>query len=247
MYHNNTNCDLYIGTGAGKKLLEEIASAKSSVKIVSPYVSYPLIDHLIGLHNAGISVKLITCENDSYSDILSKLVHQNVHVAPKAFRLRRRLNVGLWTLYILLVICLISASLFLFSEQWTSFYSGGVFSIVIGILLFTLHWWKSRIVVKSYSYDTLFPVRVLTSQHELGRRTTYLHSKIYIIDDRIAYLGSLNFTRGGTEFNYETRIRFNDPATITKINEEFEFLWENSAFTEVDIAQWGVLHFFETY
>jgi hypothetical protein len=39
MYFNNTNCDLYIGTGAGKKLLEEIARAESSVKIVSPFVS----------------------------------------------------------------------------------------------------------------------------------------------------------------------------------------------------------------
>lgn len=247
MYFNNTNCDLYIGTGAGKKLLEEIARAESSVKIVSPYVSAELIDHLIGLYKAGVSVELITCQNDLYSDILRKLVHQLVHIHPKAARLRQRLKVAVWLLYIALAIFAFSTFQFLVGGEWIAFYGGSAVFLSAGILLFAIHWWKSKIKVKSYTYKALFPVRILSTRNEFGRRTTYLHSKIYIIDDKIAYLGSLNFTRGGTESNHETRIRIMDSATIAKINEEFEYLWGDSAFTELDIAEWGRHNFMEKY
>lgn len=39
MFFNNAICDVYIGTGAGKKLIEEIENADRSVKIVSPFLS----------------------------------------------------------------------------------------------------------------------------------------------------------------------------------------------------------------
>ena len=245
MYFNNTNCDLYIGTGAGKKLLEEIARAESSVKIVSPYVSAVLIDHLIGLNNAGVSVELITCQNDSNSDILRKLVHQHIHIHPKAAKLRKKLNAAVWILYIIFAFSVFSTSRFLVGGEWTAFYGGSAVLILAGILLIAFHWWENKIRVKSYTYETLFPVRILSSRNEFGRRTTYLHSKIYIIDDQIAYLGSLNFTRGGTESNHETRIRITDSATIAKISEEFEILWGNSLFAEVDISEWGRHNFME--
>ena len=34
-FFNGANCDIYIGQGAGKKLLDDITNAKRSVKIVS--------------------------------------------------------------------------------------------------------------------------------------------------------------------------------------------------------------------
>ena len=36
-FFNGANCDIYIGQGAGKKLLDDITNAKRSVKIVSPF------------------------------------------------------------------------------------------------------------------------------------------------------------------------------------------------------------------
>ncbi len=62
MFFNNAKCDVYIGTGAGKKLMDEIENAKRSVKIVSPFLSPFLVKRLIRLHSKGIEVQLITTD-----------------------------------------------------------------------------------------------------------------------------------------------------------------------------------------
>lgn len=86
--------------------------------------------------------------------------------------------------------------------------------IALGLLL-VAGWLKGRIKrtrVYHYTYEQVFPLRVLLSRNN-GASTT-LHSKVYIIDDRIAYLGSLNFTKSGTQSNYETRIRTTEQAAV---------------------------------
>src|SRR5690606_4125004 len=60
MFFNNAACDVYIGKGAGKKLLHDIDEAKHSVQILSPFLSPFLIKKLIHLHRKGIKITLIT-------------------------------------------------------------------------------------------------------------------------------------------------------------------------------------------
>ncbi len=69
-FFNGANCDLYIGKGAGKNLLNDINSASESVKIVSPYLSPFLIKELIGLSKRNINIELITTDKleDFYGD-----------------------------------------------------------------------------------------------------------------------------------------------------------------------------------
>ncbi|KMQ69454.1 hypothetical protein ACM39_03075 [Chryseobacterium sp. FH2] len=69
--------------------------------------------------------------------------------------------------------------------------------------------------------------------------TTFIHSKIYIIDDEIAYMGSLNFTGSGVKENHETRIRTSDPNAVAKIIEEVKEVFYNSNLAERDIQFWG--------
>lgn len=68
---------------------------------------------------------------------------------------------------------------------------------------------------------------------------TFIHGKIYLIDDAIAYLGSLNFTNSGTKNNYETRIKTTDRQAIEKIKEEIDDLFNHSNLPEKDIQVWG--------
>ncbi|NMH89887.1 phospholipase D-like domain-containing protein [Flavivirga algicola] len=56
---------------------------------------------------------------------------------------------------------------------------------------------------------------------------------------RIAYLGSLNFTRNGTQNNYETRIRTTDGEAVKKIEEEFNTLFYDNNYPERSIQLWG--------
>src|SRR5690606_29404178 len=77
MFYNNTACDIYIGTGAGKKLLHDINNAKHSIQILSPFLSPFLIKKLILLHRKGITITLITTDEieDFYGD-RERNIHQ---------------------------------------------------------------------------------------------------------------------------------------------------------------------------
>lgn len=90
-----------------------------------------------------------------------------------------------------------------------------------------------------YWYSQLFPFKVYMSPNTTDMSDTFIHGKICLIDDQIAYLGSLNFTASGTKHNYETRIRTTDPKAIKEIKEEFNQLLNHSNLPERDIQYWG--------
>jgi len=95
MFFNGANCDIYIGKGAGKKLLEDISNAKKSVKVISPYLSPSLINELIRLHSKGLKISLITNDNieDYYRDSeknIYKLIIQKSIVDDNAQKIRNK-------------------------------------------------------------------------------------------------------------------------------------------------------------
>ncbi len=240
MFFNNARCDVYIGTGAGKKLMDEIENAKRSVKIVSPFLSPFLVKRLIALHYNGIDVQLIT--TDTIEDFygyrernLHKLICKEVHIDGQARRARKKYKItakllkGLTIGFVLL-------------NYWLKDMRLLWLLIPITILFATARHFKSRAKRKracSYTYKQLFPFKVVLSKNWKGFGNTYLHSKIYIIDDEIAYLGSLNFTGGGTRNNHETRVRLGDAPSVQKIVEEFDYLMHGTRMPELDINDWG--------
>jgi phosphatidylserine/phosphatidylglycerophosphate/cardiolipin synthase-like enzyme len=250
MFFNNATCDIYIGTGAGKKLMEDIESAKRSVKIVSPFLSPYLVKKLIDLHYKGIAVQLITTDSieDFYGDRKQnshELIQQEVHIDGEA-RYRRNKWKGIvqvlnWSIMILFLLMLFLAySLNDYRVVW----------LLLPILLFFMIARLYRSKVKQqriyyYTYRKLFPFKVVKSENENGLSSTYIHSKIYIVDDEIAYLGSLNYTRGGTKSNHETRIRLNDAPSVGKVVEEFDYLMCETNLPEVCVQEWGRRLYFE--
>jgi len=52
-----------------------------------------------------------------------------------------------------------------------------------------------------------------------------VHSKIMIIDDRIAIIGSHNYTHSAFMFNHEVSVIIDDLETIKKLKEHFDLLW----------------------
>ncbi|SDF22799.1 hypothetical protein SAMN05421636_1232 [Pricia antarctica] len=65
-----------------------------------------------------------------------------------------------------------------------------------------------------YRNNQQFRFQTVLSISENGIRTTYLASKIYIINDEIANLESLNFTGGVITSNNETSIHVNDAPSV---------------------------------
>ena len=250
MFFNNDTCDVYIGTGAGKKLMEDIGNARKSVKIVSPFLSPGLIGKLIELHFKGVEVQLITA--DSIEDFYNgqernahKLIDQEVHLDHHARRTRNRWKVSA---KIFKGLGIGSGIAFLFLNFWLK--DIRLLWLIPLVFLFYLIGRQYEIKaakkrVFSYSYRQLFLFKVVLSNDGNGFGNTYLHSKIYIIDDQIAYLGSLNFTHSGTKHNYETRVRINEMSSVHKIAEEFDYLMYEARLSEVSVQEWGKQQYFE--
>jgi phosphatidylserine/phosphatidylglycerophosphate/cardiolipin synthase-like enzyme len=71
-----------------------------------------------------------------------------------------------------------------------------------------------------YLYKTYSDVKEKNTNEKDEKETKFvndLHSKIYIIDKKIGYLGSSNFTKRGLEFNHEVLIKITDENAITLI------------------------------
>ena len=239
-FYNNANCDIYIGKGAGKKLLDDILNAKRTIKIISPYLSPSLIKELISLYERGINIHLVTTDTiedfyGSYEKNIYKLINQHIILDKEAEKVRNKWiaatkillhsTIGL-TITLLLIAC--------FYRGFELLY--GFIPILILCLIRKLY--KSKIKNKrifNYRYSQLFPFKVFVSSKD----STFIHGKIYIIDDEIVYMGSLNFTGNGTKNNYETRIRTVDENAVTKIADEFDELFSHSGLAEKDTQHWG--------
>lgn len=244
MYYNGANCDIYIGKGAGKKLLNDIRSARKSIKIISPYLSPFLIKELIKIRKRNLVVELITSDNiedfyGSYDKNIHELINQNIETDEIAVEEREKWKdiskiltyIGFGLLIILIGV------VYHFKDIKTAF---GLIPIIILFLVVKLY--KIKIKNKriyTYWYSQLFPFKVYMSPDKSDQSDMFIHSKIYLIDDQIAYLGSLNFTFSGTKHNHETRIRTEDPNAIKEIKEEIYQLMNHSHLPERDIQFWG--------
>jgi phosphatidylserine/phosphatidylglycerophosphate/cardiolipin synthase-like enzyme len=244
MYFNKTICDLYIGTGAGEKLMEDIDRAKRSVKIVSPYLSPFLVNTLIELHYRHIDVRLVTMDSLKDYDgagrrILTKLIQQDRSIDPEreALRSKRIRRRGLLRYLFVIIALLIGAMTIWMRESRVLL---GLF--VLPPILLMIWNYTSKIrntAIYRYSYRQLFPFKVCATPDYSSNSHPYIHGKMYLIDDEIAYLGSLNLTANGTKNNYETRIRIIDPGAVGELAEEFDTLLNNVNIPGLDVTEWG--------
>ena len=244
MFYNGAICDIYIGKGAGKKLLNDINNAKKSVKIVSPYLSPFLISELIKLKNRNLEVELITSDNiedfyGNYEKNLHKLIIQNRETDFEAVEKRKKLKVILrFLIYCWLgLLTILIGTAFHFKNIKIAY---GIIPLIV--LFFISNFYKNKITnmrIYTYWYSQLFDFKVYLSPDKSPNSDTFIHSKIYLIDDEIAYLGSLNFTSSGTKHNYETRIRTEDQKAIKEIKDEIYQLLNYSNLPQRDIQYWG--------
>jgi phosphatidylserine/phosphatidylglycerophosphate/cardiolipin synthase-like enzyme len=244
-FHNSANCDIYIGKGAGKKLLYDISNARKSVKIISPYLSPSLINELINLHSKGISISLVTSDtiedfSGTYEKNIYKLINQTRVTDNEAQELRNKwIGIEETLRYIVFgFVAIFIFALFLFKSFKTLFI---LFPLLVFYLSRKIYLNKiKKKIIYSYFYTQLFLFKVYISPKNINTfESTFIHGKIYIIDDEIVFMGSLNFTYSGTKDNYETRIRTIDKIAVDKIVTEYNELFYHSGYPERNIQDWG--------
>jgi phosphatidylserine/phosphatidylglycerophosphate/cardiolipin synthase-like enzyme len=217
-----------LGRGKGMEILKAIKNAKSSVKIVSPYLSPDYIKELIKLHNKNVQITLITCDNletnrwsdFKHSDIINRTKIENT----KSRKLKKKL------LVISLIFLLISIISFFLSVILPILLYLSVFLIVVMLLVLAFVY-----ILKddSYEYHPIFRLKVFDSKSGINSQSTNLiHSKIFLIDENVLFLGSANFTYSAFNTHYETVMQIQDTQAIADISNEIENLFNSRDLRE---------------
>lgn len=243
MFENNVPCDLYVGKGAGRKLLKEMREASHSIQIVSPYLTPDFVQELteIKYSKPSIFIQLVTMDKieEFYNNPFRnarKLIRQfrgtRKRTKKKFVILRTIKDITGYTF-----LCSLIVSMVIWNKE-TEWMEWAVYSSSALLITYLILWLvvsKTRIYI--YRYMPLFSFKIFK---KYNNRKSIIHSKIYIFDHRVAYLGSLNYTKNGMKNNYETRSRTEDPDTIGKLTDEVEELYRNSlGLREYTFEQWA--------
>jgi len=228
MFANNANASIYLGRNAGVNCLDALERAKHEVKIVSPYLSPDYVKKLIRLKEKGIKIILITSdkvEENNYSDFSHRdLIKQKQIVDHESDDLRVKY---MWVSGIMGLV---------------SFLIGFIYIqlFILTAICLVAFIYGYNISIYDYKYYSLFKLRVFNSRKAIdGGRGYLIHSKIYVIDNRVAFLGSINFTHNGFVKSYESSIKINDQKSVTKISKEVDWLFGNADLEYINIEQWG--------
>lgn len=117
------------------------------------------------------------------------------------------------------------------------YYLYATFSLII-IAVGFFRFYNKRIY--SYSYYTPIKLKVVPDEYHDREKGKYLiHSKVYVIDGRIAYLGSVNYTYKAFHYNYETITRVTSPKAVEDISKEIDRLFMDKEIYSKDIDEWG--------
>ena len=213
---------LYMGTNAGAAIYNDIAKATHNVLILSPHVSEEHIDILLKKHAEGVHVTLVT-STDFEGNTGSKTIYRKLITQAKVTneQTKRYRLIGLVLMYLALFSSVVSASTGAYLEKYQLFW--GLAALPIGFIIIKL---LNKLRVYTYSYQSNLPFYVMATPNvdPQTRHQTFVNSKIYIIDDQIAYLGSVDFTRSGFRDQHETMFRIMDQATVHCIYKEINGL-----------------------
>ena len=221
---NNVNTDIYIGLNAGEEIYNTILNAKKSIAIVSPYLSANYVDLLVQLQEKGIDVTLLSNSDcvkgeGNQINILKKCIEQKQTLNEEADATRKKGILVVRGLILLLVLFNIFS---VYDGSYTSLYS-----LFLLLILLPLGSYYKSMKIFNYTYNYLLKPIFFASYHEQGKRHKmqfFIHSKIFIIDDEVCFLGSANFTLNAFRRNYESVIKITDKDKIDEIKNEISNL-----------------------
>ena len=213
-----------MGTGMGKEILVKLKEARSSIKIVTPYISADFVDLLNEKAAQGLDVKLVLSSDvgKDKAESIRKLISQQVHTDYRSVNARSNgitlMNQLTWGL-----LALMGLGFYFSVSFWWLLIAG------IPVLRNRAKIYR-KMRTKTYSYslnlNVKFPLSPFTNSYDA--KYTLVHSKVFIIDDDLAYTGSVNFTKQAFFYNYETLIGIKDQRVLTALIEEFDHLFSGA-------------------
>ncbi len=241
---------IHMGTTAGKQLLDDIHSAQQEVTVISPVLNEEQMKLLLKLHQKNIRITLITtiCHNmignlEGY-DFRVELIKQFKRRDPDAEQKKESLKGLITFLYITLIVFLVVGVYTYFYYYPYAQVSMAILSTLTLIVLCAAVAELRNTSIYRYSYKTIFPLKIFIDPGNKKIRNSskhFIHAKAFIIDQKIAYLGSADFTLSSLSSNYESIIRTEDPDAIQGLLSEVKRLYNSSSddMDFVNIDAWG--------
>ncbi|HCN51690.1 MAG TPA: hypothetical protein DIT10_21835 [Chryseobacterium sp.] len=203
-------------------------NAQEEVLIISPYIDEAKVDDLLMLKSREVNVRLAFSDlrPEQYDDVLRKLIHQHKVTDVKKKERRESLK-SIYLMSSVVLLCVGISSLAYFGLHIIDdlINANNFFALLIAVATlygFYVCWEKKTEVEKmeiyKYHYSENLNFKFIRNNRYESK---FLHSKIYVIDRKVAYLGSLNYTKSGFTTNFESRIRITQKE---KVNELVSFV-----------------------
>lgn len=218
------SCDIYVGKKAGISVRNAIRKARKSITVISPFLSGNMItEDIFDSLNKDVQVNIISKDNERIYPFLQKNLY-NQHAIlgfdKWIFLFGKFLLICFYTILSLAILEIFTSFIFdvSFTKNVIPLSKNNFFAltVILGIITFFLR----KLVINNEFY---YSIRDNLNVHILDKNYN-LHSKIYIIDNKVAFLGSLNFTDTGFLFNHETCIKTTDKSVIKHLNKTYKDL-----------------------
>lgn len=227
----NENLAFAFGKGVGSEIYDAMNKASHSVFVLSPYISQGYVDFLLRKQQEGLQVSLMTtteAQKGKMDEIYRKVILQHRVTDEKRLVFKQKAKrVCLLILAVALIVELINLIWFDTHHHIKSFFANlslywrddEVFLLIIfGILLLAYIFYRlfKRIKVFSYFYNTRFPFFAIPSRYFEDRQSAFysfspfVHAKVFVIDRRDVFIGSVNLTRSGIRENIEAFVKVID-------------------------------------
>lgn len=241
----HSQADVFVGTSAGSPVYHDIREARRSVRVISPYLGDHLVEVLLRCQERGVAVTaIVSNDGGNARDLARQLVVQDVQLDADRQRLSRYGSifsaVALFTAVALLARSTMGGSFPMAASSLL-----GALLAILALLFFQ----RLAIYLYTYSYR-LRGVRVVPSPrcYPFGARDVsppFVHAKLYVIDDRVAYLGSANFTPSGLFDNLEAMVRLNSTDAVEALGQYVDVLFFSGALPAYPPELWARQFFSE--
>lgn len=235
----HSQADVFVGTGAGSPIYHDIREAQRSVRVISPYLGDHLAEVLLACQERGVAVTaIVSNDGGNARDLARQLVVQDVQLDADRQRLSRYGT-------IFSVVALLVAIALLARAMVARSFPTAASSLLLGLLAILALLFFQRLAIYLYTYRyRLRGLRVVPSPrcYPFAARDAcppFVHAKVYVVDDRVAYVGSANFTTSGLFDNLEAMVRLKSSEAVAALGRYVDELYTAGPFPAYPPALWA--------
>ncbi len=215
--------EMFAGKNAGKRILKDLFATENEITVISPLIDKIRVSDLFILARKGLKVKLAfdTLHALGKNSVLKNLISQEIETDMEATL--DKISKKRWLNIFVIVFATIGVSglgycaydFKLNPENGINFvHIGiGILGFLAAMILEVFRQLVIRRKVNTYTYTK----RIDFKYFKGNLKENYLTARIIIIDDKIAYLTSMDFTRESYEDRHEHWTRFTNSDKIKEL------------------------------